>query len=71
VQERPPPSEVEALWRLAYEVCTERELEVLQLRQAGLSFRIIATFLDVAVSTVVDTERRAAARLARARQGEE
>ena len=47
-------------------ILTERERQVIDLRERGMSYRDIARVLDLSVSTIVDTERRAARRVRRA-----
>ena len=46
---------------IAWRVCTEKQLEVLRLRETGLGWKAIALILGVGPDTVRDHHRRAVA----------
>lgn len=52
------PAELEGI---AWRVCTEKQLEVLRLRETGLGWKAIALMLGVGPDTVRDHYRRAVA----------
>jgi DNA-binding NarL/FixJ family response regulator len=52
------PAELEDI---AWRVCTEKQLEVLRLRETGLGWKAIALMLGVGPDTVRDHYRRAVA----------